>query len=87
MFGQIVTYTARPGEGSGGQLKMPALITRVHSETSVNLYCFPDGAEPNFRNNVERRRPDGDDFNCWEPNADTTARKAGRPAKDASEAA
>lgn len=62
---QPVIFTARPGEGSGGQTKMPAVVTRVVEGDLVNVLIFPDGADPVFRNGV--RLKGDDDFNCWEP--------------------
>ncbi len=52
-IGRIVHYHAPEAEASNGTQLFAAMVTRVWSETCVNLTVYPDGGNAYFRTSVE----------------------------------
>jgi hypothetical protein len=52
--------------GAEPQVVEAALVTRVHSPTSVNLCVFADGLPPEHVTHVPRRGVETHGGDCWE---------------------
>jgi hypothetical protein len=52
--------------GGDAALAEAAIVTRVHSTTSVNLCVFRDGKPPEHATHVARRVADDQTGKCWE---------------------
>lgn len=61
-LGRIVHF--RPGENIDPGA---AMITRVHTDTCVNLIVFEDGRDPRSVTSVTLRDEDNNEWGCWWP--------------------
>lgn len=80
--GDIVIYHAPEKEAYNGSTEHAALVTKVHSDTCVNLTIMPDGRSNYFRTSVTTNENDNGYFSTREdPNAlqlGAAARAAGK---------
>lgn len=80
-IGQMVVFHMRPGEGRGGKMSAPAMVTYIHDEDHVELLVI--FAADDFITRIKiPRRSDQNNVNCWSFNDHDDINYGASPMRD-----
>jgi hypothetical protein len=63
-IGQWVVFHSRPGEGRGGKMTAPAMVTHIHDEDHVELLIVHSADDLITRFKIPRKT-EQNNINCW----------------------